>query len=662
MASTEKVLKARLVVSDEFGSTLAKFTQSLSNADKNFTKFANSLNGKVNTLEKSFNKLSNTLDNNVNKINNSLGKQANEGLTKSISTQLDKLQKKAQKTKASLEGLGKVKNSGSPFKNTNSNNSSSDNKGLKDLLNSQGIMRLMKGNYSSFISKMGIVGTALNGISTEIKFLNNQAQAGFDRLNAVTNNLFTADGLKNAINEAMGFESGREGLDVFYANLNKLGVTNLSGKDAYGIATRQAIETYASESDTIDIMKTLATTGVTVNNQQLRALLDVAATRPTVDTAHIGLALQSALNGNVAMIKRYGITNDTLRQYLDKLEKTDTKKYNNLKGAFSGKSIGNKQTYLNLFTEYVANDSPFGGYSERYAQNTLQGKLERFGGVLQKNIAEIVGMNTNEGKSYSGSLYSNFANFIDEFKDKMEGGSFNSAMDGLRKGLGRASESVFNVISSFLDYVDWNRVGEVFDKVGNSVGKTIDKIVNSKVFDNLVEMLPDYIEATLTWKQAVIEFKLALDYITGGAFTGFVESTNNRKEAIEKIKDGNFGDLTAKNMLGLIEKVSFPAKISSVVNNTVGNWLGINNSKNDKTLKDYFVPPSLSKAKEQQTLIESNTEEQPNRDFISKDSPIVINQQFEINNTEKVDENKLANNIFGMFANSLNTSFLNSSN
>ncbi|MGG7173389.1 hypothetical protein ACQPV1_08700 [Clostridium neonatale] len=43
MASTEKVLKARLVVSDEFGSTLAKFTQSLSNADKNFTKFANSL-------------------------------------------------------------------------------------------------------------------------------------------------------------------------------------------------------------------------------------------------------------------------------------------------------------------------------------------------------------------------------------------------------------------------------------------------------------------------------------------------------------------------------------------------------------------------------------------------------------------------------------------
>lgn len=46
MVSTEKVLKARLVVSDEFGSTLAKFTQSLSNTEKvDENKLANNIFG-----------------------------------------------------------------------------------------------------------------------------------------------------------------------------------------------------------------------------------------------------------------------------------------------------------------------------------------------------------------------------------------------------------------------------------------------------------------------------------------------------------------------------------------------------------------------------------------------------------------------------------------
>lgn len=702
-----KELKAKLSVSDGFSNTLKNFATALTKAERDFQKFEQSMDKSINTLNNSmtkvvnkanevskrigtaYNSMGNQVNTAVNKMNNYISKAEKAmikldsqmtGSSTRINNQMNNLNTSYEKLGQNIQKVQQTQNNATKqtvwnlvevngeLKNVlDGVNNLNKMKNIKVKINKSGkgdgeddenspwyskfipeLKNILKGNFGGVISKLGTVGLGISAVGAEIKFLNNEAQAGFDRLNTITNDFFTVDGLKNAITEAGGFETGKESLQLFYGDTK--------GQEIYRMASQVALDTYASESSTIDIMSKMGMLGLNVTQDQLTSLIDVAGTRPTVETEHIGLAVKNAVEGRIAMLQMYGINSTVLKNYLETLKTNDPSKYGQLSKAYNGKSVGDRQAYFDLITDYIANGSPFGGYAERYAENTLQGKLERLEGVIQKLTSDIIGMDTMSGERVEGGLYNNFANFIDEFKDMLDTGQLDGMAEGLMRGLGKGSEAIFKGISSALSKIDWDKVGEVFEEIGTSLGKTIENIVDSGVFDRLINMLPDYLDATLNWMTTVAELKAFWETIKASGFAKFFGNLKDKGEAIAHVF--NPKNMTAKDVQSLIHIASPVNELSDGIAGFVTNKVGLDKEENVENLRSYFDGSRARKDIQEQI---AKVETTNNREYITNSNPV---QQFNFNITEaqQLDEDKLMQKSAQYFAQQALLAQKNSSN
>jgi len=605
----ENILGGRLSIEDAFSGPLEKFANSILGTENKFKQFANSMTSsnnkiaseasktyqQVDRIAEKFMQQGSSVADSINKANDRV-RQNQEKTIEGLSQKYVKLGMTIQQAYAKAQqDSGKIWNGDSSPKG---NGSSGNSDGLKDFAQS-----FLQSGVGGIIAKLGLIGAGITAGITVMKTLNDWMEQGFNILNKVSDGLFSYEGIKSAIEESMTFETGRMKLDLFYGSKEK-------GLQAYQNATYIAQKTYASESDTVEISAKLGQLGITPSQKQLEKLVDVAGTRPEVQTDHIGLAVKEAIEGRVMMMQMYGINNKNLKSYYDSLKKSNPSEYKSLKGSLNKEgTAGNPQKYFNLLTDYIE-QSPMNGYAETYAQS-VKGKIERMTGIWETLKAEMMGIDVKTGTAKDGGVFSAVAKMVDDLKTKLEDPSTVTSIQTIGNSFGNVFTSISNAFTKALTPETLDKIANVIVKIGESLAKMIDKFVSSGQLDKFIEDLPALTEKVVG--NEVIkkknEAQVGIDLTQGNAL---MAGYHGIKGAFD----------WADNLLGL----RTPEEIinDSNYNNSIAAKLGGFNmptyTKDDIILTD----ANASTAIKQNSKL-SDDEKQSLKDYIKNDNASVYN-------------------------------------
>ena len=587
----QKVLSCRIDVRDNFTTSLNKLTQNIKKSEQAFNKFSNSLDKATNKIVTNINRINTKLTAMQQKTNSVASNISNASLRQANTMQqnqervIGNIEKRYQEMERriirSLNNINSNSNNtlnGGNGNNNGGNNTTNRNSGGQNGDFNNMLGQLLSGNFGSIIGKLSIIGGAITGVTAIAKSISASLDTGFDILNKATGNLFSYDGIQEAMRESMEFETGRQKLDLFY---------NDKGLEEYNIATKVANDTFASESQTIEIVSKLGQLGVSVNENQLRNLIDVAGTRPSVSTEHIGLAMQEALEGRVAMLKLYGINNAKLQEFYKELKKSDPSKYKELKGALNKKgTAGDPQKYFDLVNAYIE-QSPMHNYADKYME-TVQGKLERLSGIIQKAKAEIMGIDTSTGLAKKNGAFEAFSKAVDTLKNKLDDPTMQAKFETIGEGFAKAIGSIADSVIYLLDNINWEEFAKNIKEVGQSIADIIKRLSDSGVLKQFADTLPTNTKKIINNQviKAETEVKTQNDLVNGDLF-GYVGDKVNgigdriinffNPEAYEESKKEIYTDADLKNMIAYAHMAN---KITTEQENELANLV-----KNDNVEK-----------------------------------------------------------------------------
>lgn len=587
----QKVLSCRIDVRDNFTTSLNKLTQNIKKSEQAFNKFSNSLDKATNKIVTNINRINTKLTAMQQKTNSVASNISNASLRQANTMQqnqervIGNIEKRYQEMERriirSLNNINSNSNNtlnGGNGNNNGGNNTTNRNSGGQNGDFNNMLGQLLSGNFGSIIGKLSIIGGAITGVTAIAKSISASLDTGFDILNKATGNLFSYDGIQEAMKESMEFETGRQKLDLFY---------NDKGLEEYNIATKVANDTFASESQTIEIVSKLGQLGVSVNEKQLRNLIDVAGTRPSVSTEHIGLAMQEALEGRVAMLKLYGINNAKLQEFYKELKKSDPSKYKELKGALNKKgTAGDSKKYFDLVNAYIE-QSPMHNYADKYME-TVQGKLERLSGIIQKAKAEIMGIDTSTGLAKKNGAFEAFSKAVDTLKNKLDDPTMQAKFETIGEGFAKAIGSIADSVIYLLDNINWEEFAKNIKEVGQSIADIIKRLSDSGVLKQFADTLPTNTKKIINNQviKAETEVKTQNDLVNGDLF-GYVGDKVNgigdriinffNPEAYEDSKKEIYTDADLKNMIAYAHMAN---KITTEQENELANLV-----KNDNVEK-----------------------------------------------------------------------------
>ena len=610
--ANEQVLGAKIQVRDNFSTALNKLVSQISKAETNLNKLSSILdkntdkicNG-IDKVNQKFTMLNANMSIVTSHIQNSMGDTANEiekNQIKSITNIEKRYDEMAKNIKKTLKNVNEdVKNQNNSNNNNSKKgaNSSSKESSLIDFNKAENtIQSVLEGNFMSIIGKLSIIGTVATGVLTATKLVDSSINSGFDLLNKATGNMLNADGIEEAINTAMEFESGKQSLKVFFGE-DKY-------NDVYKMATGVANSTFASEKDTISIATKLGQVGVNMTGDQMKSILGVAATRPSVGIDHIGLAIQEAIDGRISMLKNYGINNFKLQDYYKYLQKNDPKQAKDLKGALNKKgTAGDAQKYFDLVVSFI--DSPFShmaGYADQYTQ-TLKGKMDRIEGLFDKAKADIMGYDTDNGEVIENGLFDHLGKAIDELKSKLEDGDTVNFFKEISSALGNVAGGLSKAFMKLIDGVDLDKVANMINEVADVVCESLNKLIDSGVLDELIDKLPTIVNQVLKFKGTEMETdaKVKIDTAEGKFGQAFVDKAKGTEKKYYEYFGGNYEEDIESNPLfsvsALFDKINSGLNSIGIEVNTGKEYIGatdlqtaINNSDIDETnktdLKDFI--------------------------------------------------------------------------
>lgn len=490
MADHQNILGGRLSLEDNYSSVLSRFANSVLGAENRFKQFANNILGSnqkignsLSLAQKDVDKFAQKFIQQGNSVANAINK-ANKIVEQNQERTIDGLTKKYLKLGMTIQdAYGKAQKESNGIWNGNSNSPKGGNDEIKEFAQS-----ILSGGIGGVLGKLGLIGTGITATVGILKKIDGAMDMGFGMLNKMSDGMLSYEGIKSALYESMDFELGRQQLNLFYGSDEK-------GGNTYKSATKVAVESVGGVQDSINIMARLGMSGATeTTDEQLRSLLDAAATKPQLSIDHIGFALQEAIYGRISSLSmNYGINNDKLIKYLDGLKKSDNAQYNKLKGALNKEGTANDpQKYVNLVTSYIEN-SPMDGYAETYAKTT-KGKLERLEDVWQQMKAEIMGIDVAKGEKKPGGAFEAFDNMVDNLSDKLGEDKTKSAFETIAKGFGDGFASLGNAFGILLEKTDWEKVAEGISKSIGVISDSLINLSNSGALEELAENLPKIIE------------------------------------------------------------------------------------------------------------------------------------------------------------------------
>lgn len=521
--SNVNVLSATLEVKDSFSSQLNKFAQALNSTESTFTKFVNRINQANTQIANSFDKVGQKLNQTTTKMEQGQQKSLDDIVKKytKFGEEVENIFKNIQKE---ADQIGKSMNI--PTVN-NSGSSSSHNHGSSGMsgMNTEfALNSMLSGDFSMMMMNLGVIGGTLLGASKILSSIDNWMQQGYNTLNSLSTGLLSFDGLKAGLESAGEFQSNRIAMDVLYGN------DPVKGQYYYQMGTKLAKDTPYSEESVGELQKKLSGAKLEYSSKDLMTLLDVASIKPELGASHVGFSLVDAIGGRSSSLKmNYMLDNKAINEYLKKLKTssnaTDRVNAQKWADAFTKTgTVGNRQEYFDLLINYVQNQTKYNGLTEKYA-HTINGLFDRLSGNWDTLRADLLGIDANgTGLAKTGQItvFSSISDFIDNLEKWLNEDKTKSMLQGLGNGLGKGINAIAGAVEKLMNDGAFEKVGKVFEDVGNSVANFIEKLDKDGTLDKIIEKLPDLLNVILNNEAIKLEsqFKTDSSFVNGDVSGG----------------------------------------------------------------------------------------------------------------------------------------------
>nr|DAH85457.1 MAG TPA: hypothetical protein [Caudoviricetes sp.] len=571
LADEENILGGKLSLEDNYSSALSRFADRILGAENRFKQFADKVIGSNNKIganlsksQKEVDKFSQRFIQQGNSVSDAINK-ANEKVKQNQEKTIEGLTKKYLKLGMTIQdAYSKAKQESNHIWNGDSKPTGS-NDGIKDFA-----QNILSGGFSGMLSKLGLIGTGVMATVGVLKKIDGAMDTGFNTLNKLSGNMFSYEGIKQSLGTAMDYQSTRAKLDLFYGNEQE-------GENAYKLASKVALDTFADPKSLADAMSIMKKNNVDTNEKDLYTFLDMVGSRGEGTTAkEVGLAIEDAMNGEWERLKEYSITTTKLKKYLEELKKTDKATYKELKNTFNKQgTVTDPQKAYKLIMDYVRS-SPINGYAEQYAKNA-QGSLQNLTGLWEQIKVSIMGLD-DAGKVVKGSAIFEFAEMVNNLKDTLGSDSATKGFGEISKGLGEGFRAFGDAFNDVLEKTDWEKVGKA---IADSIGVISDSLINlseSGVLKELSENLPKIIDTLLNNKIIESNTKVQIatdtangkwynipgDYISGKVnkvanvidsdYVKSLNSTNwiNDRQIIQLIRESDISSEQKKDLKGLV--------------------------------------------------------------------------------------------------------------
>lgn len=532
MADNNNVLSARLEVKDSFSSQLNKFAKALNSTETAFNKFMNRIQESSSKLGQSLDRITNKMEQTSNKIISQNDKVANSILKSTTKVEqsqqkaMDNLLKKYEKMGTDIDDIFKKINkdaetlSKSGIKiNTGSGGSGNGHSmsGMSVAGNTEyALTSMIGGNFQMMLMQLGVIGGAVLGANKILTTLDGWAQQGFNALNSLSTGLLSYDGLKEGIQSAGEFQTNRIAMNVLYGN------DPVKGQQYYQMGTALAKDTPYSEVSVGELQKKLGGAGIEYNQKDLMTLLDIASIKPELGADHVGFSIVDSMGGRPSSLKmNYMLDNKAMNEYLKKLKTSnnpqDRANAQKWKDAFTKTgTVGNKQDYFDLLIDYVRNQTKYNGLTNQYA-HTVNGLVDRLQGNWETLRADLLGIDANgTGLAKTGQItvFSSLNDFIQNLEEWFEKDSTKSMLQGIGNGLGKGINAITTALQKLMADGNFEKVGKVFEDIGNSVADFIERLNKNGTLDKIIEKLPDLMNVMLN-NEAI---KLESQFNTGASF------------------------------------------------------------------------------------------------------------------------------------------------
>lgn len=483
MADEENILGGKLSLEDNYSSALSRFANRVLGAENKFKQFANNVIGSNNKIGSNLTKTQQEVDKFAqkfiqqgNSVSDAINK-ANEKVKENQEKTIDGLTKKYLKLGMTIQdAYSKAQQESNHIWNDDSKPTGS-NDGIKDFAE-----RFLSGGIGGVVGKLGLIGTGVMATVSVLKKIDGAMDTGFDILNRLSDNMFSYEGIKQSLGTAMSYQSTRAKLDLFYGSEEQ-------GTEAYKLASKVALDTFADPQSLAEAMSIMRKNGITANEDDLYTYLDMVGSRGDGTSAkEVGLAIEDAMNGEWERLKEYSITTIKLKNYIKELKKTDKAAYKEFKKVFNNQgSVTDPQKAYNLILDYVRH-SEINGYAEKYAK-TAQGSIDNLEGLWEQIKVSIMGLD-DAGNVVEGSALFHFSDMVNNLKDTLGSESATKGFTEISKGLGEGFKAFGEAFDYISENTDWEKVAKAITDSINVISDSLINLSKSGALEKLADNLP----------------------------------------------------------------------------------------------------------------------------------------------------------------------------
>lgn len=486
MADEENILGGKLSLEDNYSSALMRFANSVLGAENKFKEFANNvigsnnrIGGNLNKTQKEVDKFAQRFMQQGNSVSDAINK-ANEKVKQNQEKTIEGLTKKYLKLGMTIQdAYSKAQQESNHIWNGDSKPTGSNNQ-IKDFA-----QNILSGGIGGVVGKLGLIGTGVMATVSVLKKIDGAMDAGFGILNKLSDNMFSYEGIKQSLGTAMSYQTTRAKLDLFYGSKEE-------GENAYKLASKVALNTFADPQSLAEAMSIMKKNGINADEKDLYTYLDMVGSRGDGTSAkEVGLAIEDAMNGEWERLKEYSVTTTKLKKYLEELKKTDKATYKELKNTFNKQgSVTDTNKAYKLIMSYVRN-SPINGYAEQYAKNA-QGSIDNLKGLWEQIKVSIMGLD-DAGDVVKGSAIFEFAEMVNNLKETLGSDSATNGFGEISKGLGEGFKAFGEAFDEVMEDTDWEQLGKSIAESIDIIAKSIISLSESGVLKELAEEMPQII-------------------------------------------------------------------------------------------------------------------------------------------------------------------------
>lgn len=519
MADDENILGGKLSLEDNYSSILSRFANSVIGAENKFKQFADNVIGSNNKIGSNLTKTQREVDKFAqkfiqqgNSVSDAINK-ANEKVKQNQEKTIDGLTKKYLKLGMTIQdAYSNAQKESNSIWNGGSNTPTGGSDDIKDFA-----QNILSGGFSGIVGKLGLIGVGVTATVGALKKIDGAMDTGFDVLNKLSDNMFSYDGIKESMGTAMEYQTTRAKLDLFYDSESE-------GKEAYQLASKVALDTFADPQSLGEAMSIMKKNGITTNEDDLYSILDMVGARGDGTSAkEAGLAIEDAMNGEWERLKEYSITTTKLKNYVKELQKSDKSKYKEFKNVFNKQgSVTDSEKAYQLILDYVRN-SEIQGYSKKYAE-TAQGSIDNIKGLWEQIKVSIMGLD-DAGDVVKGSALFEFSDMVNNLKETLGGESATKGFLEISKGLGEGFEAFNEAFQYVLTETDWEEVAKAISESIGIISKSIIDLSNSGALKDLADNLPSIVDRIVASKIIKTTSKVeSTTEFTQGNFAGGIWS------------------------------------------------------------------------------------------------------------------------------------------